>query len=155
MNEESSNAESVVRSICADHAGRESPLLPILQEIQARLGYLSNKTVRVVADELNVTRAEVFGVVSFYHDFKRSPQAAHTLKVCRAEACQAVGGRELWATASAHAERGKVSVAVEPVYCLGNCACGPSVQFDGHTMGHMDAERVSTLLATAVSETAQ
>lgn len=151
MTHEASDVEPAVRAICAAHTGRESPLLPILHAVVDSIGYISDAAIRAVADELNLTRAEVFGVVSFYHDFHREPQAAHTLRVCRAEACQSVGGREVWSAATAAAEQGSGEVGLEAVYCLGNCACAPSVQFDGRTLGRMDAERVSALFAAGVA----
>lgn len=147
MTVESDDAGATVKDICVAHAGFEGPLLPILHEIQNSIGYISDQVLQLVADELNMSRAEVFGVMTFYHDFRRKPRATHTLRVCRAEACQAVGGRELWAAASGAQKPD--SVSVEPVYCLGNCACAPSVQIDGRTLGHMDVARVSALLASS------
>lgn len=141
------NRELQVRAICAAHAMDTGPLLPILHEVQAQLGCVSDQAIVAIADELNLSRAEVFGVVSFYHDFHRQPQRTHSLKVCRAEACQSVGGRDVWAAASTAAESGDGDVALEAVYCLGNCACAPSVQLDGRTIGRMDAQRVSALFA--------
>lgn len=139
--------QSQIRAICAAHASDEGPLLPILHEVQATLGYVSDQAIMGISRALNLSRAEVFGVVTFYHDFHRQPQRMHSLKVCRAEACQAVGGREVWAAASTAAERGGADVALEAVYCLGNCACAPSVQLDGRTIGRMDEQRVSALFA--------
>jgi formate dehydrogenase subunit gamma len=152
MSEEASALETTVREICTRHAGLEGPLLPILHAVQERLGHISEPAIRAIAQALNLTRAEVFGVVSFYDDFRRQPPARHILRVCRAEACQAQGGRALWAAA-----RQAVSgvpghqLALEPVLCLGNCACGPSVQMDGRTLGRMSAERVQALVAEAAA----
>ncbi|AWN15915.1 NAD(P)H-dependent oxidoreductase subunit E [Salinisphaera sp. LB1] len=147
MAKERDDADAAVRMICAAHGDDEGPLIPILHDIQASIGYVSDTAIDTVADELNLSRAEVFGVVTFYHDFHRAPHATHTLKVCRAEACQAVGGRDVWAAATEAAANGSGEVGVEAVYCLGNCACAPSVQLDGRTLGRMDAERVSALVA--------
>ena len=148
MSKQGDDAEQpAIRTICTAHAADEGPLLPILHDIQARIGHISDTAIGIVAEELNLSRAEVFGVVTFYHDFHRKPQAGHTLKVCRSEACQAVGGRDVWSAASGAAHR--TDVEIEAVYCLGNCACGPSVQLDGRTLGRMDPARVSTLLASA------
>lgn len=133
-----------VRAICAAHAAAEGRLLPILHAIQQQHGHISDAAIRAVAQELNLTRAEVFGVVSFYHDLRRTPGQRHTLKVCRAEACQAVGGRAVWAAASAGAS---ADVTVESVFCLGNCACAPSVQLDGRTLGRVSVAQVQALLA--------
>jgi formate dehydrogenase subunit gamma len=143
-------SQAAISEICARHSVREGPLLPVLHEVQAHYGYVPDAAIQHVADALNLTRAEVFGVVSFYHDFHREPQRTHQLKVCRAEACQAVGGRDVWTAAATAAANGG-DVQLEAVYCLGNCACAPSVQLDGRTLGRMDAERVSALFTAGVS----
>ncbi len=136
-----------IAAICAIHAASNGPLLPILHDVQGHYGYVPDEAIQQIADELNLSRAEVYGVVTFYHDFHREPQAAHTLKVCRAEACQAVGGREVWAAAST-ASTSSSDVDLEAVYCLGNCACAPSVQLDGRTIGRMSPERVAGLFTS-------
>jgi formate dehydrogenase subunit gamma len=114
----------------------EGPLLPILHAIQERLGCVAPRLVPLIAHELNLSRAEVHGVISFYHYFREHPAGRHVIYVCRAEACQSVGAREL----ESHAKRalgvdfhgtsvdGRYSL--EAVYCLGNCACGPSMMID-------------------------
>ncbi|MES1923676.1 NAD(P)H-dependent oxidoreductase subunit E [Salinisphaera sp. T31B1] len=135
-----------VAAICAIHAASNGPLLPILHDVQAHYGHVPDDAIQQIADELNLSRAEVYGVVTFYHDFHRKPQATHTLKVCRAEACQSVGGREVWSAAST-ASQANADVALEAVYCLGNCACAPSVQLDGRTIGRMSPERVAGLFS--------
>jgi formate dehydrogenase subunit gamma len=140
-----------VVAICARHQASDGPLLPILHDVQAHHGYVSDEAIQQIAEELNLSRAEVFGVVTFYHDFHREPQRTHSLKVCRAEACQSVGGRDVWAAASTAAENGQGDVQLEAVYCLGNCACAPSVQMDGRTIGRMNAERVSALFSAGNS----
>ncbi|NNC22615.1 formate dehydrogenase [Salinisphaera sp. USBA-960] len=137
---------AAVRAICADHADQPTPLLPILHAVQAHLGYVPDTSIGEIAYALNQTRAEIFGVLSFYHDFRREPPKLHTLKVCRAEACQAVGGRAVWSAAASAADNGG-DVDVEAVYCLGNCACAPAVQLNGHTLGRVTPERVSNLVA--------
>lgn len=145
MTQQTRDTESIVQSICASHAEREGPLLPILHDIQAHIGYVPDDAIQMVADQLNITRADVFGVVTFYHDFQRQPPNQHTLRVCRAEACQSAGGRALWETANRAVAGGAGQVNLEPVYCLGNCACAPAVQFDGRTLGRMDTEQVAAL----------
>ncbi len=141
-----------VRRIVAKLKGRPGPLIEVLHAIQAQLGYVPPAAVPLVASELNLSRAEVHGVVSFYHFFRSTPAGAHTLSVCRAESCQAVGGDAL----AAHAQRrlgvdfhettadGRFSL--EPVYCLGNCACSPAVMIDGQLHGRVTPERFDTLL---------
>jgi formate dehydrogenase subunit gamma len=118
------------------HRDIEGPLLPILHAIQGRLGWVAPRLVPLIAHELNLSRAEVHGVISFYHYFRQHEPGRHVIYVCRAEACQSVGAREL----EAHAKRalgidfqgtsadGRYSL--EAVYCLGNCACGPSMMID-------------------------
>ncbi|GAB3671188.1 NAD(P)H-dependent oxidoreductase subunit E [Salinisphaera aquimarina] len=135
-----------IAAICAIHAASNGPLLPILHDVQGHFGYVSDEAIQQIADELNLSRADVFGVVTFYHDFHRKAQASHTLKVCRAEACQAVGGREVWSAATTASQRSE-DVDLEAVYCLGNCACAPSVQLDGRTIGRMSPERVAGLFS--------
>lgn len=147
MGEQFNDVEAIVAAICAAHAAQKNPLLPILHEVQDSVGYVSDEVVRLIAVELNMSRAQVFGVMTFYHDFRRRPQGEHTLKVCRAEACQSVGGRDIWAAASVVDTGGKVDV--ESVYCLGNCACAPAVRFDGCTLGRVDVPRIKALLAEA------
>lgn len=142
-----------IESLCARHARKDGPLLAILHDVQAHLGYVSNDAVRRVARSLNRSRAEVYGVVSFYTDLRTEPPRRHVLKVCRAEACQAAGGREVWGAAEAAAANADSNVEVEAVYCLGNCACGPSVQFDGRALGRFTPARVSALIAGVREET--
>lgn len=153
MPERERSPQSVV-DICETHRGKPGALLPILREIQDRFGFISREAVAEIAAALNVTRADVDGVVSFYADFKTSPTAARVIKVCRAEACQANGGREVWDSAVAAAEASGGSVEVEAVYCLGNCACSPSAQLDGETLGRVNRERVAALIAGLGGEVA-
>ncbi|MFB4203072.1 NADP-reducing hydrogenase subunit HndA [wastewater metagenome] len=148
--EESDGAlPSTIESICRRHGGREGPLLAILHDVQDTFGHIPDEAVRHIARTLNLTRAEVHGVVRFYTDFHAEPARAHQLKVCRAEACQAVGGRAVWAAAQALSAVPDGRVEIEPVYCLGNCPCGPSAQWNGRTLGRMTPERVHELVAAA------
>ena len=134
---------------------REGPLLPILHALQEEFGYIDEAAEPLIAETLNITRAEVHGVVTFYHDFRREPAGRHTLKLCRAEACQAAGGDPL----AAHAETrlgvsmgntaADGSVTLEPVYCLGLCAIAPSGMLDGRVIGRLDEGRLDALLAEA------
>jgi formate dehydrogenase subunit gamma len=141
--------------IIASHLGREGAALPILHELQATFGCVPQAAVPMVADALNVSRAEMHGVVTFYHDFRGAPPGRHVLKLCRAEACQAAGGDALAARAEARlgTAMGSTSpdrsVTLEPVYCLGLCATAPSAMLDGRVVGRLDAARLDSLLAEA------
>src|SRR6516165_638875 len=146
------NAELALERIrgCLD---REGPLLPILHALQEEFGYIDEAAEPLIAEALNITRAEVHGVITFYHDFRRAPAGRHVLKLCRAEACQAAGGDPLAAHAEARlgvpmgttAPGG--SVSLELVYCLDLCAIAPSVMLDGRVVGRLDEERLDGLLA--------
>jgi len=145
------------QALIQSHVSREGPLLPILHDLQTAFGYIPEPSVPMVADALNLTRAEVYGVVTFYHDFRREPAGRHVLKLCRAEACQAAGGDALAARAEAKlaTEMGGTSadgrVTVEPVYCLGLCACAPSAMLDGRVVGRLDEQGLDALLTEAQS----
>jgi formate dehydrogenase subunit gamma len=123
----------------------EGPLLPILHAINDQLGYVDVRAVPIVADVLNLSRAEVHGVVTFYHDFHRAPPGRHVVKVCRAEACQAMGADRLYAELE-RACGGDGRVTVEPVYCLGNCALSPAALVDGRLHGRLDTAGVLALV---------
>jgi formate dehydrogenase subunit gamma len=141
--------------IIGERVGREGPLLPILHALQDEFGYIDQAAEPLIAEALNISRAEVHGVVTFYHDFRRQPAGRHVLKLCRAEACQAAGGDRI--AARAEARLGCVmgetaadgSVTLEPVYCLGLCATAPSAILDGRVVGRLDEERLDALLAEA------
>jgi formate dehydrogenase subunit gamma len=142
-----------VRAIVAAHRGERGALLPILHAIQAEFGYVDPDTIPVIAQELNLSRADVYGVVTFYKDFRQDQPGRSTVRICRAEACQAVGSDAL----AEHVERrlgvgfGETTadgaISLESVFCLGNCALGPSVQVGGRLYGRMDADRIDILLA--------
>jgi formate dehydrogenase subunit gamma len=144
-----------VREIVADHAGREGPLLPILHDVQAAFGHVPQAALPVIAEALNLTRAEVFGVMTFYHDFRSEPAGRHVLKLCRAEACQAMGAESLAGSVKArlgvdwHGTTADGAVTLEPVFCLGLCACGPAGMFDGRLLARLDADTAGRLLAEA------
>jgi formate dehydrogenase subunit gamma len=140
----STSLDSRVREIVARHHGWRGPLLPILHTVQHELGHIDAESVRVVADELNLSVAEVHGVVSFYRDFRTEPPGPTRVRVCRAEACQATGGEALAEHAARHRRPGAVDV--EDVFCFGNCALGPSVEIDGRLHGRMSAERLDDML---------
>ncbi len=142
-----------VSSVAQEVGARPEMLVQILVRLVERFGWVSEVAVRRLAEELNLSRAEVHGVVSYYHDFRTSPPGLHVVKICQAEACQAMGSREL----TAHATRRlgtrlnatATDVTLEPVYCLGNCACAPAIMVDGNTYGRVDAARFDALLAAA------
>ncbi|OWU82969.1 hypothetical protein ATO6_21190 [Oceanicola sp. 22II-s10i] len=136
------------------HRTLEGPMLPILHAIQHAFGHIPEAAIARIAHALNLGRAEVHGVVSFYHDFRETPAGTHTLRICRAEACQAQGGAALEAAAQRRLATGwhgtgTCGVTLEPVYCLGLCACGPAVELDGQLHGRVDADRLETLLKEA------
>ena len=121
-------------------------LVQILVAVVNEHGWVSGDVVRQLADLLNLSRADVPGVVEYYHDFRTAPPRRHIVKICQAEACQAMGSRTLVAHAEAAADG---DTTMEPVYCLGNCACAPAVMVDGKTYGRVSAERFDALLAAA------
>lgn len=139
-----SPVEARVRSAVAAHRGDRGALMPILHDIQAEFGYVDKAVVPIIADELNLSRADVYGVISFYHDFREQPAAGTVVRVCRAEACQANGAAALFE----HAEQVS-GVTVEQVFCFGNCALGPAVEINGRLVGRVDANRLDALLAEA------
>jgi formate dehydrogenase subunit gamma len=135
----------------------DGPLLPILHALQDEFGCIDEAAQPLIAAALNRSRAEIHGVVTFYHDYRRAPAGRHVLKLCRAEACQAAGGDALAARAEARlgiamgttAPDG--SVTLEPVYCLGLCATAPSAMVDGAVVGRLDARRLDAVLAKVQS----
>ncbi|MBM3605588.1 MAG: formate dehydrogenase subunit gamma [Alphaproteobacteria bacterium] len=150
-----SPAAEEIRDVVRPFMGLEGPLLPMLHAIQEVWGHVPQAAVPVLADLLNLGRAEVHGVISFYHDFRDHPAGKRVLKICRAEACQAVGGTGV---AQAVLDRLGVdwhgttpdgAVTVEPVYCLGLCACGPAAMLDGRVIGRIDADRIAAELGVS------
>ena len=141
------------REIVAEHQGLEGPLLPILHAIQAAFGCVPAAAVPMLAEALNLTRAEVHGVVSFYHDFRDAPAGRRVVRVCRAEACQAMGGEAVAAGLLARlgvdwgGTTADGAVTVEPVYCLGLCAVAPAALVDGEPVGRLDAQRLAAAVA--------
>jgi formate dehydrogenase subunit gamma len=141
--------------IIAGESGREGATLPILHALQAAFGYIHADAVPLIADALNLTRAEVHGVVSFYHDFRDTPSGKHVLKLCRAEACQSMGADALATQARDrlrldwHETTPDGRVTLEPVFCLGLCACAPAAMLDGRVFGALDEARLSSLIDEA------
>ena len=138
------------RSIIAGLAHLEGATLPILHALQEEFGHIDPQAVPLIAEALNVSRAEVHGTITFYHDFKTAPSPRHVIKLCRAEACQSLGC-EAMVEELAHEHGIAVDgepagdVVVETVYCLGNCALGPSALVDGELIGRVDAARIAGL----------
>lgn len=155
MSQSDSHDSTVAGRILEAFEGVEAPLLEILHAVQRELGSVPPDVQRQIADALNLSRAEVHGVVSFYHDFRTEPAGRHVLKMCRAEACQSMGGE-------GHARRAREvlgvefgattvdgAVTLESVYCLGFCACAPAAMLDGKPVGRLDESRLNALLAEA------
>ena len=142
-----------VAEIVTAHQGMEGPLLPILHEVQAAFGHVPQVALPQIAEALRMTRAEVHGVMTFYHDCRAAPAGKHVLKLCRAEACQSMGADRVAAHAQArlgvdwHETTPDGRVTLEPVYCLGLCACAPAAMVDGRVVGRVDEARVDALIA--------
>ena len=143
--------EAQALEIVRRHDGREGPLLPILHDVQAAFGCVPPEAIRLIAGALNLTRAEVHGVMSFYHDFRSQPAGRHVLKLCRAEACQSMSGE---AVATQVLKRFGVgwgettpdgAVTVEATYCLGLCACAPSALLDDEPRARLDRTAIDEI----------
>lgn len=146
-------SEERVREIVEDLRTLEGPLMPILHEVQHAFGFVPEAALPVIADGLNLSRAEVHGVVTFYPDFRRAAAGRHVVKMCRAEACQSMGGGALAALAEDRLRvrfgqtRGDGRVTLEPVYCLGLCATAPSAMVDDRLVGRLDAAAIDRIAA--------
>jgi formate dehydrogenase subunit gamma len=145
--------KDIVTRIVAEGRGRPGPLLEILHAIQGELGYIPGAAVPLVAEGLSLSRAEVHGVVTFYHYFRRSAPGTHIVQVCQAESCQSMGAEALTEHARArlgidfHETTANGRFSLEPIYCLGNCACSPAVMIDGQLHGRVTPERFDALIA--------
>jgi formate dehydrogenase subunit gamma len=135
----------LVSAIASAHLADRGPLLPVLRDVMDELGHITRDDVETIASVLNLSVAEVHGVVSFYHDFRTEPAAAHTVALCRGEACQAVGAAALYDDTRARARRLGDDVEVAEVFCLGNCALGPSGTLDSRLHGRLSSERLDVL----------
>lgn len=146
---------NAIRIAIAGEKDKPGALLPILHGIQDRIGHIPPEAVPVIADVLNLSRAEVHGVISFYHYFRQTPPGRHTVQICQAESCQAMGSAKLTAHAKQHLgiDFHQTTVdeefSLEPVYCLGNCACSPAVMIDDEVYGRVSNGRLEQLLETA------
>jgi formate dehydrogenase subunit gamma len=142
-----------IGAILADLSAKPGPLLLVLHAVQRALGFIPPAAVPFIAEQLNLSRAEVHGVVSFYHYFRTTPPGRHRVQICRAESCQSMQSDAL----AAHAQRtlglafnettADGTFSLEPVYCLGNCACSPAVMIDEELYGRVTPERLDHLLA--------
>lgn len=144
----------VIDEIAAGLADKPGALMPVLHAVQDRLGYIPPEAVPAIAHALNLSRAEVHGVISFYHDFRTAAPGRKIIRVCRAESCQAMGGLAL----AAHVQQrlkikfGQTSAdgefTLEPVYCLGNCACSPAIVVGGDLYGRVNPQRFDEIIGT-------
>jgi len=145
----------VISRIVRELKAKPGALLPILHGIQEELGYVPEDAVPIIASEMNLTRAEVHGVVTFYHDFRSHPPGRHIVRICQAESCQAAGSAALTAHVKKrmgidfHQTTADRSCSLEPVYCLGNCALSPSVMVDKEVFGRVTEKRFDEILEEA------
>jgi len=140
-------------AVVAAHGHLEGPLLPILHAVQDEFGFVPQDSLPVIAKALNISNAEAHGVATFYHDYRSAPAGRHVLKLCQAEACQAMGSDKVAAMVKSalgigfHETAADGSVTLEPVYCLGLCACAPAAMLDGEVVGRVDADAIDGMLA--------
>jgi len=154
-------AQVAALAVCARHGNKPDELLEIFHEMQHELGFVPEETLPIIASALSRSRAEIYGVLTFYHEFKRHPVGKHVIKICRAEACQAMGTEEL----CQHAETklnvplggttADGSVTIEQVFCLGNCALSPAVMVGEKLYGRVDPNRFDEIVASLEKEAAE
>ena len=153
MQPASTEIASRTAAIIQELRGLEGPLLPILHGIQEEFGHVPQDSLPVIAEALNISRAEVHGVVTFYHDYRSHPAGRHVLKLCQAESCQSMGSDAVAAKIKQllgigfHETTRDGSVTLEPVYCLGLCACSPSAMLDGEVIGRLDDAKIEEIVA--------
>lgn len=146
------SARATLNEILAAHRGMEGALLPILHAVQAAFGHIPAEALPVIAEDQNISRAEAHGVMSFYHDFREKPAGRKVLRLCRAEACQAMGADDLANMARArsgldwHETAADGSLTLEPVFCLGLCACAPAAMVNGRLVGRLDEGKLGEIL---------
>ena len=149
-------SEPRAAGIIADHLHLEGATLPILHALQETFGYVDAGAVPLIADALNLSRAEVHGCITFYHDFRAHPTGRHAVKLCRAEACQAMGSDRLHAEILSrlgtgwHGTTADGNATVEPVYCLGLCSVAPAAMVDGKIHGRLTEDRLTTIIEEAI-----
>jgi formate dehydrogenase subunit gamma len=152
-------ADARARAICARHGNDPAALIEILHDLQEEHGWVPEQALPAIASALNIGKAEVHGVVSFYHDFRRAPAGRVVVKLCRAEACQSMGATRLIEQICARlgaglGETSPQGVTVEPVYCLGNCALAPAATVGGKLIGRADVARLEAVIAAGLGEAA-
>lgn len=154
---QSDSHNTLVEGVLADHRGVPGALLPILHGVQDAVGYIPADAVPRIALALNLSRAEVHGVITYYHHFRSAPAGRHVVQICRAESCQAMGSEQLWAHACSHlgsdghSPTADGAFTVEPVYCLGLCASSPSMAIDGQVFARLNVDKFNTLIDRARS----
>jgi formate dehydrogenase subunit gamma len=152
MQQNSTEIAERIASIVNEMKKLEGPLLPILHNIQDEFGYVPQEALPVIASGLNLSRAEVYGAASFYHDYRKHPAGRHVLKLCQAESCQSMGSDAVAARLRQalgidfHQTTADGAVTLEPVYCLGLCACSPAALLDGEAIGRIDAGKVDEIV---------
>jgi formate dehydrogenase subunit gamma len=148
-------------AVCARHGNKPDELLEIFHELQHQLGYVPDATLPIIARALNRSRAEIYGVLTFYHEFKRHPVGKHVVKICRAEACQSMGTDELCrhAEKSLRTKLGDTTpdglVTIEQVFCLGNCALSPAIMIGEKLYGKVDSKRFDEIIGSLEKEAAE
>jgi formate dehydrogenase subunit gamma len=154
----STSREEIVTAIVSSHKEIPGPLLQVLHAIQDKLDFIPVDVVPLIAEGLNLSRAEVHGVISFYHFFRSSPAGRHVVQICRAESCQAMGSRQLEQHAKKtlgvdfHQTTADGQITLEPVYCLGNCACSPAVRIGDQIHAHVKADSFDSIISELTTE---
>lgn len=152
------NQRATVLQILEDHQAMPGNLLPILHSIQDTLGYIHPSAIADIASALHQSKAEIHGVVTFYHYFRQTPPGKHTIRICRAESCQSMNSKGLEAHAKQtlgidfHETTADGRFSLEPVYCLGNCACSPALTIDEEVHGRVSPEKFDQLIASKGAE---
>ena len=151
----STDTHAKIQGLIAQHKGLPGALLPLLHAIQDEVGYVPEESYLSISKALALSVAEVHGVVTFYHHFRSHPVGKHILQICRAESCQAMGSEKLEASIKVklgidyHQTTLDGAITLEPIYCLGNCACSPSVMMDDEVYGRMDNQKMAELISEA------
>ena len=151
----STDTHAKIQGLIAQHKGLPGALLPLLHAIQDEIGYVPEESYLSISKALALSVAEVHGVVTFYHHFRSHPVGKHILQICRAESCQAMGSEKLEASIKVklgidyHQTTLDGAITLEPIYCLGNCACSPSVMMDDEVYGRMDNQKMAELISEA------